>query len=88
MKLKEFELWAFQLSAEESRVLSLFSRCVYAHFERHFQSIDTNGVYRVILKLCEKDSRIGTVEISSSVLKYYKSFNFKLFVKLNEKEKK
>lgn len=88
MKLKEFELWALQLSTEESRVLSSFSRCVYAHFERHFQPINTDGVYRIILKLCEQDSRIGTVEISSSVLKYYKSFNFELFEKSDEREKK
>jgi len=88
MKLKEFELWAFKLATEEARALLLFSRSVFAHFERHFEPIDTDGVYRVILKLCEEDSRLGTVEISYSVLKYYKRFDFASFEKLDEMTKK
>ena len=88
MKLKEFELWAFKLATEEASAILLFSRSVFAHFERHFEPIDTEGVYRVILKLCGEDSRLGTAEISSSVLKYYKRFDFASFGKLDEKAKK
>lgn len=88
MKLKEFELWAFKLPTEEASALSLFSRSVFAHLERHFEPIDTDGIYRVILKLCEDDSRIGSTETSSSVLKYYKKFDFISFNKSNDLEKK
>ncbi len=69
MKLKEFDLWAFKLAHAESAKFSTFNRCVCAHFERHFLPIETDGVYRVIIKLSEPDSRIETTEISSSVLK-------------------
>lgn len=79
MKLKEFSLWGYKLELSESRKFTLTNRCVCAHFERHFKPIDTDGVYRVVVKLSENDSRDGRTEISSSVLKYYKKFDFALF---------
>ena len=57
MKLKEFDLWAFKLELSESKKFSLFIRCVCAHFERHFQPIETDGIYRIILKLSDQDQR-------------------------------
>lgn len=88
MKLKEFALWGFKLPLEESRKFTLFNRSVCAHFERHFEAIDTDGVYRVIVKLSESDERVNTTEESSSVLKYYKTFDFASFNKLEEQSKK
>jgi hypothetical protein len=88
MKLKEFDLWAFKLELPQSRKFTLFNRSVCAHFERHFKCIDTNGVYGIIIKLCESDERDGTTEISSSVLKYYKPFDFTEFNNLGEMARK
>lgn len=79
MKLTEFDLWAFKLELSEAREFTLFCRCVCAHFERYFQPIQTEGIYRIIVKLSDPDPRIGTTEVSSSVLKYYKKFDFDLF---------
>lgn len=88
MKLKEFSLWGFKLELSESRKFTLFNRCVCAHFERHFDPIETDGVYRVVVKLSEPDGRVGTTELSSSVLKCYKAFDFSLFDSLEKKAKK
>ena len=88
MKLKEFNLWAFLLTLPESRKFTLFNRSVCAHFERHFEPIETNNIYRIIIKLSEDKSRTNNIEESSSVLKYYKWFDFKYFETLNETSKK
>lgn len=88
MKLKEFDLWAFKLDLPENRKFTLFNRSVCAHFERHFKQIDTNGVYGIIIKLSESDERDGTTEESSSVLKFYKPFNFSEFNYLEEVARK
>ena len=88
MKLKEFELWAFKQELAECRKFTLFSRSVYAHYERYFCQIETNGIYRVIIKLSESDKRDGTTELSSSVLKFYQPFDFIAFNRLGENEKK
>ncbi|MBL1293285.1 MAG: hypothetical protein COB61_005370 [Thiotrichales bacterium] len=88
MKLKEFSLWGFKLELVESRKFTLFNRCVCAHFERHFEPIETDGVYRIVIKLSEPDERAGTNELSSSVLKFYKEFNFSLFYSLDELSRK
>jgi len=81
VKLKEFDLWAYKLELSDSRAFTLENRCVCAHFERYFDGIDTEGIYRVIIKLSDGDPRDGTTEISSSVLKYYKKFDFNTFNK-------
>ncbi|WP_340677927.1 hypothetical protein [Paraglaciecola sp.] len=83
MKLSEFSLWAFKLELDLSRKFTLFSRCVCAHFERLFDPIETDGIYRVVVKLCGPDERVGTYDISSSVIKYYKEFDFVYFESLN-----
>jgi len=88
MKLKEFDLWGFKLKLKDSRRFTLFNRCVCAHFERYFQPIDTDGIYRVIIKLSESDDRDNTIEESSSVLKYYKAFDFNKFYDLDKISKK
>lgn len=88
MKLSEFVLWAFKLDLSESRAFTLENRCVCAHFERHFQGIDTKDTYRVIIKLSSQDSRIGTTESSGSVLMYYDSFDFDYFYRLIGQERK
>lgn len=88
MKLSEFSLWAFKLELDLTRKFTLFSRCVCAHFERLFDSIETDSIYRVVVKLCGSDERIGTTELSSSVIKYYKEFDFEYFDKLNLVAKK
>lgn len=88
MKLEEFSLWGFKLELAESRKFTLFNRCVCAHFERHFQPIETDEVYRVVIKLSEPDDREGKTELSSAVLKFYKSFDFTLFDSLGESSKK
>lgn len=88
MKLTEFSLWAFKLELDLARKFTLFSRCVCAHFERVFDSIDTNGIYRVVVKLCGPDERVSTTELSSSVIKYYKEFDFDYFESLNLVAKK
>ena len=88
MKLKEFDLWCFKLPLKESRKFTLFNRCVCAHFERHFQQIGTNGKYRIIIKLSESDDREYTTEESSSVLKYYKTFDFNRFYSMSERARK
>ena len=83
MKLTEFSLWAFKLELGLARKFTLFSRCVCAHFERHFVPIETDSIYRVVVKLCGPDERVGTTELSSSVIKYYKTFDFDYFEGLN-----
>ena len=83
MKLKEFSLWGFKLELSESREFTLFNRCVCAHFERHFEPIETDSVYRVVVKLCGPDERVDAFELSSSVIKYYKEFDFAYFESLN-----
>ncbi len=88
MKLEEFSLWGFKLELSESRKFTLFNRCVCAHFERHFDPIETDGIYRIIIKLSEPDNRVGTIELSSSVLKFYETFDFFLFDGLEEWNKK
>lgn len=88
MKLKEFDLWAYKLELKDSRAFTLENRCVCAHFERHFKGLETDGVYRVVVKLSEGDPRDGTTEISSSVLKYYSAFDFNSFNKLDIYERK
>ena len=88
MKLKEFSLWGFKLELSESRKFTLLNRCVCAHFERHFDPIETDAIYRVVVKLSEPDGRVGTTELSSSVLKYYKGFDFHLFNSLDGFSKK
>lgn len=88
MKLEEFSLWAFKLPLNESRIFTLFIRSVCAHFERHFNSIQTDNVYRVIIKISEDDERFGKIEESSSVLKYYKNFNFDSYNKMDDESKK
>ena len=62
MKLPEFSLWAFELELDLARKFTLFSRCVCAHFERLFDSIETDGIYRVVVKLCGPDERVGTAQ--------------------------
>ncbi|WMS86695.1 hypothetical protein [Pleionea litopenaei] len=88
MKLSEFSLWAFKLELDLARKFTLFSRCVCAHFERLFDPIETDGIYRVVVKLCGPDERVGTTELSSSVIKYYKEFDFDYFESLNLVAKK
>lgn len=88
MKLKEFVLWGFKLKLKDSRKFTLFNRSVCAHFERHFQSINTDSIYRVAIKLSEGDERDGATEESSSVLKYYKAFDFNKFYDMDEMAKK
>lgn len=88
MKLSEFSLWAFKLELDLARKFTLFSRCVCAHFERLFDPIETDGIYRVVVKLCGPDERVGTTELSSSVIKYYKEFDFDYFKSLNLVAKK
>ena len=88
MKLREFALWGFKLPLDESRSFTLFNRCLCSHFERCFESIETEGIYRVIIKLSEPDHRENSTEESSSVLKYYKAFDFVSFNKLNNHDKK
>jgi len=88
MKLKEFSLWGFKLPLEESREFTLFNRSICAHFERHFEAFDTKGVYRVIIKLSEPDERVNTIEESSSVLKFYKAFDFDELSSLDRQAKK
>ncbi len=88
MKLKEFSLWAFTLELDLARKFTLFSRCVCAHFERLFDPIETDGIYRVVVKLCGPDERVGTTELSSSVIKYYKEFDLDYFEGLNLVAKK
>ncbi|MFM5735035.1 hypothetical protein [Aeromonas hydrophila] len=88
MKLTEFSLWAFTLELGLARKFTLFSRCVCAHFERHFVPIETDGIYRVVVKLCGPDERVGTTELSSSVIKYYKEFDLDYFEGLNLVAKK
>lgn len=88
MKLSEFSLWAFKLELDLARKFTLFSRCVCSHFERLFDSIETDGIYRVVVKLCEPDERVGTTELSSSVIKYYKEFDFEYFESLKLVAKK
>lgn len=88
MKLSEFSLWAFKLDIDLARKFTLFNRCVCAHFERLFNPIQTDGIYRVVVKLSRADERVGTTELSSSVLKYYKDFNFDYFESLNIVAKK
>jgi len=83
MKLSEFSLWAFKLELDLARKFTLFSRCVCAHFERAFDPIETDGIYRVVVKLCGSDERIGTTELSSSVIKCYMEFDFDYFESLN-----
>lgn len=46
MKLKEFVIWAYKLPLEDAGRISNFSRSVLAHFERSFNPIVTDGVYR------------------------------------------
>lgn len=88
MKLKEFALWGYKLELDESRAFTLENRCVCAHFERHFKGLETECVYRVVVKLSEGDSRDGTSEVSNSVLKYYAPFDFNSFSKLEIHERK
>ncbi|MFV7710851.1 hypothetical protein [Shewanella algae] len=88
MKLKEFALWAYKLDLNDSREFTLENRCVCAHFERHFKGLETEGVYRVVVKLSEGDPRDGMSEISSSVLKYYDDFDFSKYYKLDTYERK
>jgi len=88
MKLNEFVLWGFKLDLTESRNFTLFNRCVCAHFERHFVPIETDGIYRVVVKLGEADHRVDSTELSSSVLKVYEEFDFGSFGKLSVKSKK
>ncbi|KKO47522.1 hypothetical protein VT06_16635 [Arsukibacterium sp. MJ3] len=66
----------------------LYSIGVFARILRHFQPIDTDGIYRVVIKLSEHDDRTGTTESSSSVLKFYRVFNFEVFNSLDEVSKK
>ena len=88
MKLKEFALWAYKLDLDDSRAFTLENRCVCAHFERHFKGLETEGVYRVVVKLSDGDPRDGTSEISSSVLKHYVAFDFSSYKKLDIHERK
>lgn len=88
MKLKEFEIWAYKLSKSEARQISLFSRCVLAHFERVFQVIDTVDIYRIYIKITDDPSCFGDMEISCSVLKYYKPFDLVAFNQLDILSKK
>lgn len=88
MKLTEFSLWAFTLELDLARKFTLFSRCVCAHFERLFDPIETDGIYRVVVKLCGPDEKVGTTELSSSVIKYYKEFDLDYFEGLNIVAKK
>ncbi|OCQ17904.1 hypothetical protein A7985_25215 [Pseudoalteromonas luteoviolacea] len=88
MKVSEFSLWAFKLDLELSRQFTLFNRCVCAHFERHLGSVETNGIYRVVIKLSDLDEREGKIEVSNSVLKYYRTFNFSFFQSLDTLKKK
>lgn len=84
-KYKDPTLWnsknlvcgGVKLTLEESRKFTLFSRCICAHFGRHFKHIKTDDIYRVIVKLSEPDERNGTIKESNSVLKYYKKSNSK-----------
>jgi hypothetical protein len=88
LKLKEFALWAYKLDLDDSRAFTLENRCVCAHFERHFKGLETQGVYRVVVKLSEDDPRDGMSEISSSVLKYYDTFDFSAYDKLDTYDRK
>ena len=88
MKLKEFSLWAYKLDLSDSRVFTLENRCVCAHYERHFKGLETEEVYRAVVKLSQGDPRDGMIEISSSVLKYYGSFDFSAYNKLDTYERK
>ncbi|GEB70292.1 hypothetical protein PC2016_3264 [Pseudoalteromonas carrageenovora] len=88
MKLREFSLWAYKLELNDSRAFTLENRCVCAHFERHFKSLEEDNIYRVVIKLGEPDQRDGTTEESSSVLKFYSNFDFDHFYKLKGIERK
>jgi hypothetical protein len=88
LKLSEFSLWAYKLELSEARAFTLESRCVCAHFERHFEGIATKDIYRIVIKLGGGDAREGTTELSSSVLKYYENFNFSYFYKQSWFERK
>ena len=88
MKLSEFSLWAFKLELDLARKFTLFSRCICVHFERLFEPIETDGIYRVVVKLCGPDERVGRTELCSSVIKYYKEFDFDYFQSLNLVAKK
>ncbi|GAB5378711.1 MAG: hypothetical protein Alis3KO_03550 [Aliiglaciecola sp.] len=88
MKLKEFEFWAYKLPNEKARLFHLFSRSVCAHFERHFEKIETDGIYRIIIKISDSKDRLKTTEESSSVLKYYQLFDFESFYKNDETTQK
>lgn len=88
MKLKEFEIWAYELSLDDAKPIHRFSRCVLAHFERVFSPIDTDGVYRVIVKFTSDFNLAGTIEMSSAVLKYYKVFDIAEFKRLDLIQKK
>ena len=88
MKLREFSLWAYKLELNDSRAFTLENRCICSHFERHFESLETDNIYRVVIKLSEFDPRDGTTEESSSVLKYYDKFDFDHFYKLKGQERK
>lgn len=88
LKLSEFVFWAYKLDLSDSRVFTLENRCVCAHFERHFKGIETDKIYRVVIKLSEDDQRNGMTEWSSSVLKYYDSFDFDYYHGLKDREKK
>lgn len=88
VKLREFEIWAAELSLDDARPIHLFSRCVLAHFERVFSPIDTDGIYRVIIKFTRNSNQAGDIEISSSVLKYSKLFDIAEFNRLDVIQKK
>ena len=88
MKLSEFSLWAFKLELDDSRKFTLFNRCVCAHFERLLEPIEIDGIYRVVIRLCKSDERVGSTELSSSVLEYYREFDFSHFDSLSLSSKK
>lgn len=88
MKLREFSLWAYKLELNDSRNFTLENRCICSHLERHFNEIDTENIYRVVIKLSDTDPRDGTIEESSSVLKFYEQFDFEHFYKLEGSKRK
>lgn len=87
MKLKEFDLWGYELELEQSREFNFFIRCICAHYERHFESFDTDGVCRIVLALSDNKELLGKVDLSSSVLKFHRSFDFSSYWELNKAAK-
>ena len=88
MKLKEFVIWAYKLPLEDAGRISNFSRSVLAHFERSFNPIVTDGVYRVIIKITDDPALFGNIEHREGVLIFNEYFDIESFEKESIESKK